>query len=40
MLEPDATLRISMPEILAHPWFMLGLPAELASLNDRLLADR
>ena len=40
MLEPDATQRISMSEILAHPWYRLGLPAKLASLNDRLLADR
>ena len=40
MLEPDAPRRIAMPEIFAHPWYRLGLPEQLASLNDRLLADR
>jgi serine/threonine protein kinase len=40
MLEPDAMQRISMAEILAHPWYRLGLPAQFASLNNRLLAGR
>lgn len=40
MLEPDAARRIAMSEIFAHPWYRLGLPEQLASLNDRLLADR
>jgi serine/threonine protein kinase len=40
MLEPDATRRATMSDIFAHPWYRLGLPPALASLNDRLLADR
>jgi hypothetical protein len=40
MLDPDASSRISMTEVLAHPWYRVGLPPELAALNDRLLVER
>jgi hypothetical protein len=40
MLEPNAARRIAMSDIFAHPWYRVGLPVELAGLNDRLLADR
>ncbi|KAK9804863.1 hypothetical protein WJX72_008981 [[Myrmecia] bisecta] len=38
MLTADCSKRITMGEILGHPWFRQGLPSHLASLNEELLA--
>lgn len=39
MLDPDDELRITMPEILAHPWFSVDLPPDALSMNDKYLAS-
>ncbi|KAK9805164.1 hypothetical protein WJX72_003078 [[Myrmecia] bisecta] len=38
MLTADCSKRITMGEILTHPWFRQGLPSYLASLNEERLA--
>ncbi len=38
MLNPDPKNRITVPEIMAHPWFMTDLPAGVTDLNETLLA--
>lgn len=38
MLCPDPRTRITVPEIMAHPWFCTDLPAGVTDLNETLLA--
>lgn len=38
MLCPDPRARITVPEIMAHPWFCTDLPAGVTDLNETLLA--
>ena len=38
MLNPDTKARITVPDIMAHPWFMTDLPAGVTDLNETLLA--
>lgn len=38
MLNPNPKERITVPEIMAHPWFCTDLPAGVSELNETLLA--
>jgi serine/threonine protein kinase len=38
MLNPNPNERITVPEIMAHPWFCTDLPAGVTELNETLLA--
>lgn len=38
MLNPNPKERITVPEIMAHPWFVTDLPAGVTELNETLLA--
>lgn len=38
MLNPNPAERITVPEIMAHPWFCTDLPAGVTELNETLLA--
>lgn len=37
LLEVDADKRITIPQILKHPWFLKDLPEKMADLNYNLL---
>ena len=37
VLQPVPAQRVSIAEVLSHPWVTEGMPHELATLNDRLL---
>lgn len=37
LLEVDADKRITVQQILKHPWFVKDLPEEMANLNNSLL---
>lgn len=34
LLTADPAKRITIPEILAHPWMRIGMPAALLQIND------
>lgn len=38
MLTPDPKQRITVAQIMAHPWFCTDLPAGVTELNETLLA--
>jgi serine/threonine protein kinase len=38
LLVADPTKRITLPEILRHPWYLQDLPPGVAEMNDELLA--
>jgi serine/threonine protein kinase len=38
MLNPDPAQRITVAQIMAHPWFTTDLPAGVTELNETLLA--
>ena len=38
MLNPDPKQRITVAQIMAHPWFCTDLPAGVTELNETLLA--
>lgn len=40
MLQPNPARRLTLSEVMAHPWFQQDLPPHLATLNDRLLQVR
>lgn len=40
MLVADTTARASLSEVMAHPWFLEGLPPGVTDLNTGLLADQ
>ena len=40
MLQPNPARRLTLSEVMAHPWFRQDLPPHLATLNDRLLQVR
>lgn len=35
LLQPDPAQRISVEQIVAHPWFIQGLPAEVTGAGER-----
>lgn len=37
MLEPDASARITMEQLLEDPWFLEGLPPDALTMNERYL---
>lgn len=37
MLQPNPARRLSLSQVLAHPWVARDMPPHLATLNDRLL---
>ena len=37
LLHVDPEARITVPEIMQHPWFLTSLPMKLAELNTQLL---
>ena len=40
ILVADPGARMTVPHILAHPWFLRGLPPGVAEMNDRLVPPR
>lgn len=34
LLDPNPTTRISIPEIIQHPWHKIGLPPTAEKMND------
>ncbi len=40
MLQPNPAHRLSLDEVLAHPWVTCDMPQQLATLNARLLHVR
>lgn len=37
LLDVDPDTRITVPQILQHPWFLKALPAKLAELNTQMM---
>jgi serine/threonine-protein kinase SRK2 len=40
ILVADPAARATLADVLAHPWFLVGLPPGVADLNSRLLAEQ
>lgn len=38
LLKPDPNQRITMPEVMAHPWFTVNLPPDAPRMNETYLA--